>query len=890
MATQYQESLSGTPEFYQTGYQDLLNLGQAAANTPYTAYTGQLTAGLTPQQQQAMALAGSQVGSYQPMTTQAQTLLAQAPVTGSDITALAPQMLSSTLGSNYNAMLAAGSPQYAQAQQALTGAMGTNLAGAGANQYGQSQQAIFDAMGRNLGEAGADLYNQAQSLYGTSGNYSPSALMQYLNPYLGGVVGEIGRLGAEQLTNVINPALSSTFGGLGQQGSARQAAMMADAAARSQRETLGQQSNAISGAYNQASQDYLNWAARQQAAAAGIAGIGQQQYAQQLGAANLGLAGAQQLAGLGQQQYNQLLGQTNLGLAGAQQMANLGQQQYAQQAAASQLQEQGWQNALSNALTGGQLEYQSALGAGGALGNLAQAAQQMSLSDIGALSASGLTAQQQQQRELDAAYQQWQQQQSYPWQQLSQYKTLFPSAPQTSESWSTAFKKGGLARYADGGRFRDEPDLIEEQQQKLLSPTDYLRQANAQRQGLMQRITDSPAFASIAEPSFGEAAGQAMLQAAAENPSNLGQAIGLAGSNYFEGQRKRDAQRRQSALDQLVLEQKAMLPGTGSGASGFYMATDSDGGTWMINKATGERTPIASGDVKLNQAADAYAKDAAIRANITDTDEYARFFDARRREYIARFRGGVSEIPAKARAAGGDVERMRAEAMRLPPDQQAEVLSAIDRTYGPQEQRKPTVMLTPGEKKQTEEIGSAMGKEYADIREKGGGAAAMINALENLKANLEGYETGKLTPLGKEIAAWVAPLGIQIDPNLGKKEAFEAATGQLALQLRSTGEGAGMPGALSDKDREFLVKMAPSLGNTIEGNRLIIDYASRLAKRQKEKAEMASDYVANNPRGTFSGFDSQWRNYVEENPLFAKEQEQSKPQRIRITPEMLGVQ
>ena len=98
------------------------------------------------------------------------------------------------------------------------------------------------------------------------------------------------------------------------------------------------------------------------------------------------------------------------------------------------------------------------------MGNLGQAVQQAGLADIGAVSAAGSLQQQNAQRYLDAQYNEFLRQQQYPFQQAQAYSQLFPAAPTTSSSWSTSFKKGGLARFADGGRFRDEWQIPEEVQ------------------------------------------------------------------------------------------------------------------------------------------------------------------------------------------------------------------------------------------------------------------------------------------------------------------------------------------------------------------------------------------------------------------------------------------
>jgi len=728
MATTYQESLGGTPEFYQQGYQDLLTQGKAAAALPYTAYPGQQVAGLSPLQQQALQLTAGNVGAFTPYATAAQT--------------------------------------------AAQGALG-------------------------------------------AAQFSPEQLSQFMNPYTSGVVNEIGRLGAEQFQNVINPALSSTFQGLGQAGSARQAALLADAAAKSQREILGQQANALNTGYQNAMQSYRDW------------------------------------SGLGAQ------------------------------------------TGLSTAST---------------LGNLGQAAQQAGLTDVGALTSAGALQQGQEQKALDVGYQNWQQQQQYPWQQLTQYKSLFPAAPSVTESWQTSFKKGGLARYADGGSFSEDDDLIQQQINKLLQQNSapavpdsaMARQAMDMRQQFMQRLQQIPEAPPA--PSFGEAAGQALMRASAAGPSNLGQLIGRAGTEYFDAERQRQKEAKADMLQRLMLEQRALPsvslrggPGTGgTGSSGFYMATDSDGRTWMINKATGERTPVAIGNVELNKAADRFAVDQVEKAQVTSAEERKELFEKSRQYYLNQIRkfGAVEPMGDRAVAESGDVPRLMEEVSRISdPEERARAERAVESSYPQKPSIPATPILTSGETKQVEEIGKIQGQEFGKILEQGGAAQSQLNLISNLERNLEGYQTGKLTPATKEIAAWVRPLGVDLDPNLGKKEAFESAVGQMALQLRNTGEGAGMPGSMSDSDREFLRQMTPRLSSTPEGNQLILDYAKRVANRSKEKAQMAREYRLKNPRGTLDGFDQMWMEYVERNPLFPVEPQPqvtpSTPSRIRITPEDL---
>ena len=50
---------------------------------------------------------------------------------------------------------------------------------------------------------------------------------------------------------------------------------------------------------------------------------------------------------------------------------------------------------------------------------------------------------------------------------------------------------------------------------------------------------------------------------------------------------------------------------------------------------------------------------------------------------------------------------------------------------------------------------------------------------------------------------------------------------EFALELRNPSGGAGMPGAMSDADRNFLASIPPSLANTKEGRALIANSIER---------------------------------------------------------------
>lgn len=180
-----------------------------------------------------------------------------------------------------------------------------------------------------------------------------------------------------------------------------------------------------------------------------------------------------------------------------------------------------------------------------------------------------------------------------------------------------------------------------------------------------------------------------------------------------------------------------------------------------------------------------------------------------------------------------------------------------------------TVVLPPQEKEENKKVGQYFGEQYADIQKSGLAAGQSINRLSQMKTMLQGIETGKLTPLAADVAGFARSFGINIDPKLEAKEAVNAMSNEMALQMRNPAGGAGMPGALSDKDREFLQNIVPGLAKTPGGNAMIIEARLQLAKREQVVAKMARDYRAK--RGSLDeGFYEELQTYSDANPLFDK--------------------
>jgi hypothetical protein len=177
-------------------------------------------------------------------------------------------------------------------------------------------------------------------------------------------------------------------------------------------------------------------------------------------------------------------------------------------------------------------------------------------------------------------------------------------------------------------------------------------------------------------------------------------------------------------------------------------------------------------------------------------------------------------------------------------------------------------MVNKQEGEESKAVGKFFGENYADVQKSGFNAQSSMNRLDRLGQLLDGVDTGKFAPLGVEVSKAAQSFGLNIDPKLANKEAAVALSSEIALQLRNPSGGAGMPGAMSDADRNFLNGMVPGIEKTPEGRKTILETAKKMAQRDVQVARMAREY--RQKRGTINeGFYEELARFSEANPLFA---------------------
>lgn len=168
--------------------------------------------------------------------------------------------------------------------------------------------------------------------------------------------------------------------------------------------------------------------------------------------------------------------------------------------------------------------------------------------------------------------------------------------------------------------------------------------------------------------------------------------------------------------------------------------------------------------------------------------------------------------------------------------------------------------------KTAQETGTGLGKQYNELQAAIVPARQRIDTLDQVGDLLKGLDTGALTPLKVKAAGVLQSLGLDVDENLGSEQAARAISNALALQMRNPQSGAGMPGNLSNSDRDFLATMVPGLAQTPEGRQTLIKYMKAMARRSLDIAKMARDY-----KREHGGFDEFFFDdldqYAEEHPL-----------------------
>jgi hypothetical protein len=161
------------------------------------------------------------------------------------------------------------------------------------------------------------------------------------------------------------------------------------------------------------------------------------------------------------------------------------------------------------------------------------------------------------------------------------------------------------------------------------------------------------------------------------------------------------------------------------------------------------------------------------------------------------------------------------------------------------------------------EYGQGMGKRALGVVEAGDKAANDYQQIQLLKGLLSGVQTGKLTPTGATMGAWLQSFGIDpaklgIDPKLpASAEAATSLVNRFAMSNIGAASGGIPANNFSEADRDFIMRLVPSLANRPEANQILIAAAERKAQVEMEHANAWAD--AREKGTSYEKFERQWR-------------------------------
>lgn len=133
----------------------------------------------------------------------------------------------------------------------------------------------------------------------------------------------------------------------------------------------------------------------------------------------------------------------------------------------------------------------------------------------------------------------------------------------------------------------------------------------------------------------------------------------------------------------------------------------------------------------------------------------------------------------------------------------------------------------------TKESDKAAAQRLGEIVQSGNSAPAMLSDLQALKDLAPHIGTGKGAQITAALGPYAQALGVDI-AGLGEAQAYDAIVARMAPMMRTPGAGAS-----SDFDARQFLKSLPSLGNTPEGNALIIKTFENISAAKIRAGEIA---------------------------------------------------
>ncbi|MEG9528481.1 MAG: hypothetical protein MIL41_22385 [Hyphomicrobiales bacterium] len=177
-----------------------------------------------------------------------------------------------------------------------------------------------------------------------------------------------------------------------------------------------------------------------------------------------------------------------------------------------------------------------------------------------------------------------------------------------------------------------------------------------------------------------------------------------------------------------------------------------------------------------------------------------------------------------------------------------------------------TTINMGAEKAQDATVGKAYGDYQVDLATKGRNAANTLNSLALMEQAMKtpGFYSGVGGEGVKRANQFLAALGVKDPRAASATEVFDALSNKVVLD----GLGGSLGPGISNTDRDYIARTAPTLAQSQQGNSDLIGIARNLAQRQQAVAKLARDYAASNGGRLDAGFDAKLEEYAGQNPLF----------------------
>lgn len=180
----------------------------------------------------------------------------------------------------------------------------------------------------------------------------------------------------------------------------------------------------------------------------------------------------------------------------------------------------------------------------------------------------------------------------------------------------------------------------------------------------------------------------------------------------------------------------------------------------------------------------------------------------------------------------------------------------------------------PTEEEKTYDVERA--KQYAELsktyRDSWSNASRMNGMLDTLDQLYKdpNVTSGGLAENFTALKGVAASLNINI-AGKSSEDAIKSITNRFALELRNPSGGAGMPGSMSDSDRNYLSSIPPTLSNTPAGRELISYVMRAVNNRDKQVSDFAQKYEEKNGR-LDTKFITEMRKWSDANPIIDEKQ------------------